>query len=145
MSGLTREDIFAIQDIETKEIAVPMWGGKSLFIRQLTRAEQDEYLRRQYGGTKMRQDNRARNQQIDGMNLYGHDAYLCICGICDADGKRLFIKADIEKLAEKNGEAVGYIAKEIIEFSGMAPDVEVLDKTKNLSKTPKDSSSIDLE
>ena len=129
--SLTRDDIFAIQDIETKELLVPQWGGKPVFIRQLTRGEQDEYLRRQYGSTKMRQDIRAKNQQIDGINLYGHDAYLCVCGICDAEGKRIFSKGDIEKLTEKNGEAIGFIAKAIVEFSGMGPDVEVLDKTKN--------------
>lgn len=68
------------------------------------------------------------NSEVD---LFGHDAFICACGICDESGKPEFTRADVKKLEEKNGEAIGFIAKEIIEFSGMGKDVEELEKLKN--------------
>jgi hypothetical protein len=143
MSGLTREEILGIKDITTKEVAVPAWEGKTVWIRQLTRKQQDEYLKRQYGSTKMSQNVKAKSQQIDGINLYGHDVFLCVCGICNEQGQAILTNSDAEILAEKNGEAVGFIASEIVKFSGMVEDVEVIEKAKNLQKTPNDSSNTD--
>lgn len=127
---LTREQIFSKSDISTKEIEVPEWGG-SVYIRQLTRGEQDAYLKRQYGAAFMKQDPRARQQEIKGMSLYGHDTFLCACAICDENGKAIFSQTDIAELEKKNGEVIGRLAKEIILFSGMAGDVEQLDELKN--------------
>jgi len=64
--ALTREQILNKVDIGTKEIKVPEWGG-SIYIRQLTRGEQDTYLKRQYGSTQLKQDSRARSQEIKGL------------------------------------------------------------------------------
>ncbi len=128
--ALSREQILQAQDIATKEIPVPEWGD-SVFIKQLTRGEQDEYLRRQYGQTRLKQDAKAHQQEISAVNIYGHDAYLCMCGICDADGKRLFKESDIEALRQKNGAVIGRLAVEIVKYSAMAGDVEAQDEVKN--------------
>lgn len=126
---LSRDDILNISDITVKEISVPgtipAWGGKTLTIKQLTRGQQDAYLKRQYGETKLKQDRKAKNQEISAVNIYGHDAWLCVRGICDANGKNIFTDADIEALNAKSGEAIGWIAKEIIQFSGMGEDEKV--------------------
>ncbi len=127
---LSREAILGMQDIKVKEITVPEWGD-SVFIRQLTRAEQDEYLRRQYGGTKLRQDAKAKQQEISAVSIYGHDAYLCACGICDINGAAIFKPADMDALAKKNGNAIGRIAAEIVQFSGMAGDLPLEEEVKN--------------
>lgn len=127
---LTREQILNKVDIEVKELDVPEWSG-SVFIRQLSRAEQDEYLKRQFGETKMKQDAKAKQQEISAVNIYGHDAYLCVCGICDEDGKPLFSKADIDALKKKNGAVIGRVAVEIVKFSGMANDIPLEDEVKN--------------
>ena len=128
--ALTREQILNKVDIGTKEIKVPEWGG-SIYIRQLTRGEQDSYLKRQYGSAQLKQDSRARSQEIKGFNIYGHDAFICSLGICDTEGKPIFNQKDIAELDTKSGVVIGRIAKEIIEFSGMAGDVEALDELKN--------------
>lgn len=127
---LTREQILNTVDISIKEIQVPEWGG-SVFIRQLSRGEQDTYLKRQYSETKLKTDNKAKNQEISAVNMYGHDAYLCACGICDADGKPLFKQSDVDELKKKNGAIIGRLAIEIVKFSGMAGDVEVAEEIKN--------------
>jgi hypothetical protein len=127
---LTKEDILGLKDIATKEITVPdtipAWGGMTLVIKQLTRGQQDAYLERQYGSTKMKQDGKAKNQEIGGMKIYGHDAWLVVRAVCvDASGILMFTDADIPKLNEKSGEAIGWIAAEIVKFSGMDGDAKV--------------------
>lgn len=127
---LSREQILNKVDIEIKEIPVPEWGG-NIFIRQLSRGEQDTYLKRQYGDTRLKQDSKARNQEISAVNIYGHDAYLCVCGICNEDGTPVFKQTDVEDLKKKNGMVIGRIAVEIVKFSGMAGDIPVEDEVKN--------------
>lgn len=128
---LTKEDVFALNDIDIKEITIPddfsvkAWRGKKFFIKQLTRGQQDQYLKRQFGDTRMKQDAKAKNQEISAVNIYGHDAWLCVQGMCDDKGNSLFTIADITKLNEKSGAPIGWIASEIIKFSDMAKDAEV--------------------
>ena len=127
---LTRDQILGIQDIKVKEVPVPEWGG-SVYIRQLTRGEQDDYLKMQYGTTTVETDARIRRQKITSMSFYGHDAWLCQKAICDDKGNTLFTDKDLAALKAKNGEVVGRIATEIVKFSGMAKDVEVAEQAKN--------------
>lgn len=136
---LSRDEIFALDDITIKEIIVPdtipVWGGKSLMIKQLSRGQQDAYNKRQFAGMTIKQDGARKNgngrkpgdaQELLGMaSIYGHDAWLCVRGICDVEGKTLFTDADIPKLNEKSGEAIGWIAAQIVKFSNMANDEKV--------------------
>ncbi len=122
-SFLTHDDVLALPDIQIKKITVPAdifaWGGRSLYIKQLTRGQQDRYLKRQYGDTKMRQDRKAKNQEITAFSIYGHDTWLFQQGVCDANGKLLFSEAELPKLEARNGQAIGWVASEIVKFSGM--------------------------
>lgn len=128
---LNKDEIFAINDIDVKEITVPddfsskAWRGKKFFIKQLTRGQQDQYLSRQFGETRMKQDAKAKNQEITAVKLYGHDAWLCIQGVCDKNGSPVFAIADMPKLNEKSGAIIGWIASQIIEFSDMTMDAKV--------------------
>lgn len=135
---LTREDIVGLQDITVKEITVPDdipgWGGKSLHIRQLTRGQQDDYMKRQFGQIRMKQDRKATSQELTSANIYGHDAWICIQGCCDLQGVPLFTQNDEKVLQGKSGEAIGWIAKQIIEFSGMLDDVKDLQQAEEQVK-----------
>jgi len=139
---LTRDEILSIVDLTTKEITVPdtipVWGGKKLYIKQLSRGQQDEYLKRQFGATKLKQDRKAKNQEISAVNIYGHDAWLVVKGACDAEGKPLFKEADTEALNAKSGEAIGWIAAQIVEFSGMAEDAAVANGEKTEEEAQQD-------
>lgn len=128
--ALSREQIINASDIKTREVDVPEWGG-SVFIRQLSRSEQDEYLKRQYGETRLKQDSKAKQQEISAVNIYGHDAFLCAMAICDEEGKPLFKREDIEALKKKNGAVIGRLATEIVRFSMMAGDVTAEEEAKN--------------
>ncbi len=65
------------------------------------------------------------------MSMIGHDAWIVVHGCVDENGAPLFKESDIGALNKKNGEAIGWIATEIINFSGMAGDVSVGEEAKN--------------
>jgi len=123
--ALTRDDILGMVDLTIKEITAPdsikVWGGKKLFIKQLTRGDQDVYLKRQFGehGTM-----RAGHTEINMVGLYGNDSWICSRGICNEKGNRIFSQDDVEKLDEKSGEFIGWVAKEILKFSNMLKDAQ---------------------
>ena len=128
---LTRDAVLALDDITTTIVTFPddfsahAWAGKSVYIRQLTREEQDAYLRRQFGGVKLKQNTRKKSgeQEISQADIYGHDAWLVVKGTCDENRKPIFTDADVALLAKKNGEAIGWLAVQILKWSGMQDDV----------------------
>lgn len=123
--ALTREEILAMMDLTHKEITVPkdipVWGGQKLFIKQLTRGDQDNFLIRQFGTGKVKPT----GTEFDMVGLYGHDAWLCSRGVCDAEGKRIFTESDLPSLEEKSGEFIGWVAQEILKFSKMDLDAKL--------------------
>jgi hypothetical protein len=130
--ALNRDQILNIQDIEVKEIEVPDWKEK-VCIRKLTRGQQDEYAKRRFGKTAMKHAAKrgAETEVESNISLFGHDAWLFAQGVCDEEGKRLFSDSDVKALNDKSGEAIGFVAVKIVEFSGMKEDVEELEKLKN--------------
>lgn len=125
---LTRDKILETQDITIKILdipsTIPVWGGEQICIKQLTRGQQDNYLKRQFGQARMKQDRKAVNQEFTGLNTYGHDAWLCSLAICEPNGSPLFTEADVKALEGKSGEFIGWLAKEILTFSNMVEDVD---------------------
>lgn len=140
---LTREDILGLNDITTKEITVPAtipaWGGKKLIIKQLTRGQQDAYMKRQFGQLRMRQDRKMAQQEITSANIYGHDTWLFIQSVVDASGRPLFTEKDEQALSSKSGEAIGWVAKQVIEFSGMLDDIKDLEKVEDQLKNSQET------
>lgn len=122
--GLTRNEILNFEDIKIKQIKVPVWGDRIVYIKQLTRGQQDTLQKRQYGSTRLNQDSRAQRQEITAVNIFGHDTFIFVCGVCDEVGKAIFTQADIPELEKKNGEAIGYVATEILRFSGVSAKEE---------------------
>ncbi len=133
--ALPRDKAMNLHDITTKEITIPahipVWGGETIFIKQLTRGDQDEYLKRQMGGLRAKLDSKKNQQDLAGIAMFGHDAWLMVRGCVDENGAALFKDSDIAGLDKKSGEAIGWIAAEIVKFSGMAGDVTVEEEVKN--------------
>jgi hypothetical protein len=127
--ALNKDGILNIDDINIKEIEVPVWND-TVFIRQLTRGQQDEYMKRRFGDVEMKQHGRQQNIESN-IDLFGHDAWVFAQGVCDEKGERLFTNGEVSKLNEKNGEAIGFVANEIVKFSGMEQDVEDIEQLKN--------------
>jgi hypothetical protein len=127
--ALTREEMLGMDDLTFKEVTIPEgiagWRGRTIYIRQLTRGEQDAYVKRQFADARMRTQKRDVGGDIPMAGIFGHDAWLCVRGVCDESGKPIFTDKDIAALNAKSGEAIGWIAKEIVTFSGMGEDVSV--------------------
>jgi hypothetical protein len=127
--ALTRDEILGLQDIQVKTIHVPDWDA-DICIRKLTRGQQDEYAKRRFGKASLKHV--GKGQEIESsVDIFGHDAWLVAQSVCDENGKRLFTNSDVEKLNEKSGEAIGFIAVQVLEFSGMKEDVDALEEAKN--------------
>jgi hypothetical protein len=126
--ALTRDQILAMVDLTTKAITVPdsipVWGGQELYIKQLSRGDQDQYLKSIYANGKVT----VVGTEFDMTNMYGHDAWLCMRGISDSEGKRIFKEEDLPMLEEKSGEFIGWCAEEILKFSEMDTDSKIAKK-----------------
>lgn len=129
--ALTREEILSMNDINVKEITVPnkipTWAGKKLFIKQLTRGDQDIYLKRQFGSGKLKGGSAELNME----GLYGNDSWLCSRGICNEKGEAIFTREDVDELDKHSGEFIGWVASQVLDFSGMLKDVKT---AKELNK-----------
>jgi len=126
--ALTRDEILAMPDLTTKSITVPdsipVWGGQELYIKQLSRGDQDQYLKSMYDGGKVT----VVGPEFNMPNMYGHDAWVCMRGISDSEGKRIFKEEDLHGLEEKSGEFIGWCAEEILKFSQMDTDSKIAKK-----------------
>jgi len=127
--ALSKDQILGLSDIQTKEIEVPVWN-ETVYIRQLSRGQQDQYMKRRFTSSAVKHGSNAAETE-SAVDLFGHDAWIVAQAVCDEAGNRLFTNAEAKKLEEKNGEAIGFIAVEIIKFSGLSKDVEELEETKN--------------
>jgi hypothetical protein len=124
--ALNRDQFLAKDDLLIKEVtfpaSIPKWGGETIFIRALTRGEQDAYSKRQMGDARMKTSRRESSGEISMASMFGHDAWLVLHGACDENGKPLFKESDMRGIEQKNGEAVGWLARQIVIFSGMGKD-----------------------
>ncbi len=135
--ALSKADILGLNDIEIKEIDVPEWGG-SVFIRQLTRGQVDQYFKRRFPKSVSKAGRGMQAQTQSEIELFGHDAWLVAQAVCDADGKRLFTNSEIGALNDKNADVIGRLAVEIAEFSGMAQDIKTLEEQEQEQESAED-------
>lgn len=108
---VSREQIKAADDYQTKWIPVPEWGG-DILIKSLTGAERDRYEATvvEYKGDKRKvnlTNLRARFVQITAIN---------------EDGTLLFGEADIPWLTRKNAKVLERVFKEAQALSGMTDE-----------------------
>lgn len=107
---LTRDQIFALDDLPRREVAIPEWKG-SVYVRALTGAERDQLER------MLAKDSASR----------ASIAALCVV---DKKGERLFSEDDVEKLAKKNGTALERIVTAALQFNALTE--QALDEAKNV-------------
>jgi hypothetical protein len=77
------------------------------------------------------------NQELVSINLYGHDTWVFIRGVCDETGKPIFSDKDTDALKDKSGQAIGWVAQQILVYSRMNADTNETaeDELKNSSET----------
>lgn len=101
---LTKEEIFAVDDLPVLEVPTPEWGpGETVFVRSLA-AEENEQCQ-----------NISKAPDSDRVFL-GKFAALVLC---TADGLRLFEDSDAEALGGKSLAVLGRIMEAAQEHNGM--------------------------
>lgn len=113
MTLLSRDQIFAVSDIETEEVFIPQWGG-TVRVKGLTAAERDAYE-----AGVMQQ--RGKNIELNRRNIR---AKLVALAVIDADGNRLFGNADINALGNKAAGALDLIYGVASRLSGFSAEDE---------------------
>lgn len=129
MALLTRDQILQANDIQSRTIAVPEWGGE-VRVRGLTGTERDRYeasllQERKGGGYKQ--------------NLRNARTRLVVLGCVDEQGRRLFNDGDIEALAARSAAALERVFAAIREMSGMT-EADIEELTENFDKAAGDDS-----
>jgi len=119
MTFLTRDQILQANDLETRSLDVPEWGG-TVRVRALTGVERDALEASAIQG-------KGKNRDV---NLTNFRAKLCARAIVDEQGKRIFEDADIAALGRKSSGALSKVYNLAAELSGIS-DADVDELTKN--------------
>lgn len=113
MTLLSRDQIFAVSDIETEEVFIPQWNG-TVRVKGLTAAERDEYE-----AGVMQQ--RGKNIELNRRNIR---AKLVALAVVDADGNRVFGDTDVDALGNKAAGALDLIYGVASRLSGFSAEDE---------------------
>lgn len=133
-AGLSRDDIFGMDDIPFEEVVIPEWKNGTVFVCGLTAAGKNAYeaslVEIKGNSRKVRLENAA--------------AKLVIRTACDRNRKLLFTEADIERLGTKSAAAVERLVKVAQRLSAMGQeDVEALVKNSEAAQSG-DSPTVSL-
>lgn len=151
---LTRDEIFACDDLPSKTILVKGWGNKEIRIRALSakaaeevQHELREKLQRAKATVDAAPDGDARKAAVkevvgDLFSSVDYMARICVRAIVDEQGNRIFTDADADRLKEKSPIVLNYIFNQINALHEPAQD-EVEKQAKNLPETSNDDSPSD--
>ncbi len=126
---LSKEQILAMDDIETRDVEVPEWGG-TVRIRGLSGVERDEYEANRW---------RRRGNKYE-PNLANARANLVALCAVDEEGKRIFTNEDVKALGRKSAAALDRLFDVAQELSQVS-DEDIEELAGNFSETASDDSS----
>lgn len=109
---LTRDQIFAIEDLPRETVEVPPWGG-SVIVRGLTAAERDDYEL----SSVLERGTAGKPAVISLANLRARLVVRCVVNEL---GERVFSDEDAEALGRKSGLAIEYIFPTAQRLSGLS-------------------------
>jgi len=115
MSGLTKDAIFAADDLQLEKVDIPQWGGH-VFICPLTGFERDKF--------------EGEMQGKNGNKFINIRARMAVRTVCDQDGKKLFEDKDVNSVTKKSAKALDIIFEVATRLSGIEEDA-VDDLVKN--------------
>lgn len=105
---LSRSEILKADDLPTKDVEVPEWGG-TVRVRSMTAAARDA-LEEAY-----------RQARRDGEPVSLRALYAQAC-IVDENGNPVFVEADIEALGKKSADALDRVYEAIVSLNKLAPE-----------------------
>ncbi len=132
MTGLTKEQILAVQDVQPVAVEIPEWGG-TVYVRPMSAGERDRWE----GDLLERSEKRKEGVAKAVENLRA--VFLSKC-LCDQDGKLLFGPDDIEALSGKSYRAVDRAYEAAQSLNGLS-EADVAELEKNSAGGRRDASS----
>lgn len=131
MGLLSRDQILSADDLPTRDIAVPEWGG-TVRLRTLTGAERDAFEAdsiQQKGGERK-------------VNLYNARARLLSLCIVDDNGGRIFSDSDVKALGRKSSRVMDRLVEECQKLNRIS-ESDMDELTEGLDNAQSDSSTSD--
>jgi hypothetical protein len=126
---LNREDILKADDLQTRDVPVPEWGGV-VRVRGLSGAERDAF---QASSVVMLPNGKV------GQDFGNMTAKLVARAIVDEDGNPLFNELDIGRLGQKSAVALARVNDVAAELSGITEKAQEAAEA-NLEPAPTDDS-----
>jgi hypothetical protein len=108
MGALNADQILQAQDLQTRDVECPEWGG-IVRVRALTGAERDDYEQATVEIAQASQGKRLPNMR----------ARLCVMCMVNDAGERLFSIAQVEALGAKSAAVLDRIYDVAAELSGL--------------------------
>ena len=122
---LSKDAIFAVDDLKTEVVDVPEWGG-AVTIRTMTGADRDVF-EASMTNTKTGEDGKPSQER----NLENFRARFCAAIMVNANGKLLFPNPeDVVRLGKKSSRALDRVMKAGQKLNGVG-DEDVEQLTKN--------------
>ena len=118
--SLSKDQIVAINDVQTKKVEVPEWNGHC-YVRMMSAGGRDEF---ETAAIRSRVDDPAK------ADVKGLRSLLVALTLCDEFGELLFSKKDISLIEKKASSALDKIIAASQEINGLKPDA-VEDAKKN--------------
>jgi hypothetical protein len=115
---LSRDDILKADDLETRTVPVPEWGGDVL-VRAMTGEARDAF---EASLTKRRPSMVNKGQMEDVPDTANMRARMVALSIVGEDGELLFNQADIVALGKKSAGALNRVFKVASEMSALGED-----------------------
>ena len=128
---LTAAEVFAVNDITTREVAVPEWGG-TVLVRALSGKEGDEY--QESVMVLKRTGRKGRGPKQMEPRLKGAKVRLVRLSCVNDDGTPMFTKEQEPQLLDKSQVALNRVFDVAAELSGL--DEEAMDELLGNSGRP---------
>lgn len=131
MTILSRDQILGAEDLPTRDVPVPEWGG-TVRMRGLTGSERDAYEAsvRQFKGDRMV------------VKLENVRARLVAMCLVDEEGQRLFTDQQAKELGRKSGKILDRLFDEAAKLSGLSEEA-VEELAEGFAKAQSDEAGSD--
>ena len=133
--SLSRDEIFAFDDLEREAVIIPEWGGQTVWVRVMMGYEKDHL-------EAMSVDDQGNVLSIT-ERLKNYRGRLVAMTTCQEDGSALFVLSDAEALGKKSARALDRIM-EVAQRLNRITAAEVEQLTGELKNAPSGASGTDL-
>lgn len=132
MALLSRDQILDADDLKTKDVPVPEWGGE-VRVRTLSGEERDKF---EASMIELKKDGSVKR------NSENVRARLVVVCVVNEQGEQMFNNADVRMLGKKSSAALDRVASAAQELNAFSED-DIAELAENFGSGPSESSITD--